>query len=228
MVGACGPPVCAFSIAALGAARAFDDPTLIDEPLNVEPEVDPRLLDSPISVLRPRWFACTAFVIDACARRIAGWRVSNSLHTDLALDALEQALHERRAPREGLIHHSDGVVQYLSLRDTERFVQMGIVPSVGSVGDSCDNAPRSSRGQALAESIIGLYKSEVIRHSRRHPRESGNRRGPWRHREAVEFATLQRVHGYNHRRLFEPLGHVPPAQFEAHYDHQLQESAMAA
>ena len=122
-------------------------------------------------------------------------------------------------------------MQYLSLRYTERLVQMGIAPSVGSVGDSCDNAPRSSRGQALAESIIGLYKSEVICHSRRHPRESresGNRRGPWRHCEAVELVTLQRVHGYNPRRLFGPLGHVPPAQFEAHYDHQLQESAMAA
>ena len=156
-----------------------------------------------------RGFACTAFVIDAYARRIVGWRVSHSLHTDLALDALEQALHERRAPREGLIHHSDRGVQYLSLRYTERLTQMGIVPSVGSVGDSCDNA--------LAESIIGLYKTELIAW-----------RGPWRHCEAVELATLQWVYWYNHRRLFEPLGHVPPAEFEAHYDHQLQESPMAA
>ena len=156
-----------------------------------------------------RGFAYTAFVIDAYARRIVGWRVSHSLHTDLALDALEQALHERRAPREGLIHHSDRGVQYLSLRYTERLVQMGIAPSVGSVGDSYDNA--------LAESIIGLYKSELIA-----------RRGPWRHCEAVELATLDWVHWYNHRRLFEPLGHVPPAQFEAHYYHQLRESAMAA
>ena len=153
-------------------------------------------------------FACTAFVIDAYARRIVGWRVSHSLHTDLALDALEQALHERCARREGLVHHSDGV-QYLSLRYTERLVQMGIAPSVGSVGDSYDNA--------LAESIIGLYKTELI-----------TRRGPWRHCEAVELATLEWVHWYNHRRLFEPLGHVPPAEFEAHYDHQLRESAMAA
>ena len=161
-----------------------------------------------------RGFAYTAFVIDAYARRIpafagTGWRVSNSLHTDLALDALEQALHERRAPRDGLIHHSDRGVQYLSLRYTERLAHRGIAPSVGSVGDSYDNA--------LAESIIGLYKTELIA-----------RRGPWRHCEAVELATLQWVHWYNHRRLFGPLGHVPPATFEAHYDHQLRESAMAA
>ena len=156
-----------------------------------------------------RGFAYTAFVIDAYARRIVGWRVSSSLHTDLALDALEQALHERRAPREGLIHHSDRGVQYLSLRYTERLAQRGIAPSVGSVGDSYDNA--------LAESIIGLYKTELIA-----------RRGPWRHCEAVELATLQWVHWYNHRRLFGPLGHVPPAAFEAHYYHQLRESAMAA
>ena len=156
-----------------------------------------------------RGFAYTAFVIDAYARRIVGWRVSNSLHTDLALDALEQALHERRAPRDGLIHHSDRGVQYLSLRYTERLAHRGIAPSVGSVGDSYDNA--------LAESIIGLYKTELIA-----------RRGPWRHCEAVELATLQWVHWYNHRRLFGPLGHVPPATFEAHYYHPLRESAMAA
>ena len=156
-----------------------------------------------------RGFAYTAFVIDAYARRIVGWRVSNSLHTDLALDALEQALHERRAPRDGLIHHSDRGVQYLSLRYTERLAHRGIAPSVGSVGDSYDNA--------LAESIIGLYKTELIA-----------RRGPWRHCEAVELATLQWVHWYNHRRLFGPLGHVPPAAFEAHYYHPLRESAMAA
>ena len=107
-------------------------------------------------------------------------------------------------------------MQYLSLRYTERLAQAGIAPSVGSVGDSYDNSPRSSRGQALAESIIGLYKTELIA-----------RRGPWRTCEAVELATLDWVHWYNHRRLFEPLGHVPPAAFEAHY-YQLHESAMAA
>ena len=100
-------------------------------------------------------------------------------------------------------------MQYLSLRYTERLAQMGIAPSVGSVGDSYDNA--------LAESIIGLYKTELIA-----------RRGPWRHGEAVELATLEWAHWYNHQRLFGPLGHVPPAEFEAHYYHQLQESAMAA
>ena len=170
---------------------------------------DPRFHGGRLYVATWRGFAYTAFVIDAYARRIVGWRVSHSLHTDLALDALEQALHERRAPREGLVHHSDRGVQYLSLRYTERLVQMGIAPSVGSVGDSYDNA--------LAESIIGLYKTELIA-----------RRGPWRHCEAVELVTLQWVHWYNHRRRFESLGSVPPAQFEAHYDHQLQESAMAA
>ena len=154
-----------------------------------------------------RGFAYTAFVIDACARRIVGWRVSHSLHTDLALDALEQALHERRAPREGLVHHSDRGVSLVALH--RALGADGIAPSVGSVGDSYDNA--------LAESIIGLYKSEVIA-----------RRGPWRHCEAVELATLEWVHWYNHRCLFGPLGHVPPAEFEAHYDHQLHESARAA
>ena len=177
---------------------------------------DPRFHGGRLYVATWRGFAYTAFVIDAYARRIVGWRVSSSLHTDLALDALEQALHERRAPRDGLIHHSDRGVQYLSLRYTERLAHRGIAPSVGSVGDSYDNA--------LAESIIGLYKTELIRHSR----ESGNQRGPWRHCEAVELATLQWVHWYNHRRLFGPLGHVPPAAFEAHYYHQLRESAMAA
>ena len=146
-------------------------------------------------------------------------------------------------PAKGLIHHGDRGVQYLSLHYTERLAQRGIAPSVGSVDDSPDKGtrslprqavsrgagstttpPRSSRGQALAESIIGLYKRELIRHSR----ESGNRRGPWRYCEAVELATLHWVHWYNHRRLFEPLGHVPPAAFEAHYCHQLRESAMAA
>ena len=109
------------------------------------------------------------------------------------------------------------------MRYTERLAHRGIAPSVGSVGDSYDNA--------LAESIIGLYKTELIRHSLSLPRkreESGNQRGPWRHCEAVELATLQWVHWYNHRRLFGPLGHVPPAAFEAHYYHQLRESAMAA
>ena len=157
-----------------------------------------------------RGFVYVAFVIDAYARRIVGWRVSNTLRSDLALDALEQALYER-APREdqGLIHHSDRGSQYLSIRYTERLKQAGLEPSVGSVGDSYDNA--------LAESIIGLYKTEVIR-----------RRGPWRDIEAVEFATLEWVHWFNHRRLFEPIGHIPPAEREAAYYRAATESAMAA
>lgn len=146
-----------------------------------------------------RGFVYVAFVIDAFARRIVGWRAANSLRTDLALDALEQALYGRSVNASAsLVHHSDCGSQYLSIRYTERLAEVGIEPSVGSVGDSYDNA--------LAESIIGLYKTEVIR-----------RRGPWRHLEAVEFATLEWVHWFNHRRLLEPIGHVPPVELEASY-----------
>jgi putative transposase len=157
-----------------------------------------------------RGFAYVAFVFDAFSRRIVGWRASSTLRTDLALDALEQALYER-APgaAQGLIHHSDRGSQYLSIRYTERLKEAGLEPSVGSVGDSYDNA--------LAESIIGLYKTEVIR-----------RRGPWRDLEAVEFATLEWVHWFNHRRLLEPIGHVPPAEHEAAYYRKESESAIAA
>ena len=156
-----------------------------------------------------RGFVYVAFVIDAFARRIVGWRASGSLRTDLALDALEQALHERSVNAgQSLIHHSDRGTQYLSIRYTERLVGAGIDPSVGSVGDSYDNA--------LAESIIGLFKTEVIR-----------RRGPWRHLEAVELATLEWVHWFNHQRLLEPIGHVPPAEHEATY-YATRELAMAA
>ena len=155
-------------------------------------------------------FAYVAFVIDAYARRIVGWRASNSLRTDLALDALEQALYNRAvADQDTLVHHSDRGVQYVSIRYTERLAEAGIEPSVGSVGDSYDNA--------LAETIIGLYKTEVIRE-----------RGPWRNLEAVEFATLEWVDWFNHRRLLEPIGHVPPAEMEAAYHRQSEESAMAA
>lgn len=139
-------------------------------------------------------FVYVAFVIDVFSRMIVGWRASRSLRTDLALDALEQALWARPASG-GLVHHSDRGVQYLSLRYTERLAQAGIEPSVGSVGDSYDNA--------LAESVIGLYKTEVI-----------YRRGPWKHLEAVEFATLEWVDWFNNRRLLEPIGNVPPAEFD--------------
>ena len=151
-----------------------------------------------------------AFVIDVFARRIVGWRVSSSLRTDLALDALEQALYERsRSSGSELIHHSDRGSQYLSIRYTERLAAAGIEPPVGSVGDSYDNA--------LAETIIGLYKTEVIR-----------QRGPWRSLEAVEFATLAWVDWFNHRRLLTSNGHVPPAELEAAYYAQTRESALAA
>jgi transposase InsO family protein len=142
-------------------------------------------------------FVYVAFVIDVFARRIVGWRVGTSLRTDLTLDALEQALHAR-PDRNGLVHHSDRGGQYLALRYTERLATAGIAPSVGTVGDSYDNA--------LAESVIGLYKTEVIR-----------RQGPWRHIEAVEFATLAWVDWFNTRRLLAPLGHVPPIEYERAY-----------
>lgn len=149
-----------------------------------------------------------AFVIDVFARRIVGWRVATSMRTDLVLDALEQAVYARSTP-EGLIHHSDRGSQYLSIRYSERLAQAGIESSVGSRGDSYDNA--------LAESIIGLYKTEVIR-----------RRGPWRNVDAVEYATLDWVHWFNHRRLLEPIGNIPPAELEWAYYRQVEESAIAA
>jgi putative transposase len=144
-----------------------------------------------------RGFVYVAFVVDVFSRRIVGWRASTSLRTDLALDALEQALYDRRDVEE-LIHHSDRGTQYLSIRYTERLAEAGIESSVGTVGDSYDNA--------LAESVIGLYKTEVIW-----------RRGPWRHIEQVEFATLEWVDWFNHRRLLEPIGYIPPAEFELMY-----------
>ncbi|PYN94773.1 MAG: IS3 family transposase [Candidatus Rokuibacteriota bacterium] len=157
-----------------------------------------------------RGFAYVAFVIDVFARRIVGWRVSSSLRSDLALDALEQALYDRPlAGDERLIHHSDRGVQYLSIRYTERLAEAGIEPSVGSTGDSYDNA--------LAESVIGLYKTEEIR-----------RRGPWRSVEDVEFATLEWVAWYNTRRLLEPLGYVSPDEFErAYYNRQTASAELA-
>ena len=151
-----------------------------------------------------------AFVIDAYARRIVGWRVSKSAEASFVLDALEQAIHARRpASGSGLIHHSDRGSQYLSIRYTERLGDAGIAPSVGSVGDSYDNA--------LAETVIGLFKTEVIR-----------RRGPWRSCEAVEIATLQWVDWFNHRRLLEPIGNIPPAEAEACYYAELESRAVAA
>ena len=155
-------------------------------------------------------FVYVAFVIDAYARRIVGWRVSRTAHASFVLDALEQALHDRRpAHRGGLVHHSDRGSQYVSIKYTERLVEAGVEPSVGSIGDSYDNA--------LAETINGLYKAEII-----------HRRGPWRSLEAVEFATLEWVDWFNNRRLLEPIGSIPPAEAEERYYAMLEHPAMAA
>jgi len=143
-------------------------------------------------------FVYAAFVIDAYSRRILGWQVSGSLRTDLALDALEMALWRRGGDVDGLVHHSDRGVQYLSIRYTERLADAGALTSVGSRGDAYDNA--------LAETVNGLYKTEVIR-----------KRGPWKTLEDVEFATLEWVDWFNHRRLLEYTDNIPPAEFEERY-----------
>jgi putative transposase len=155
-------------------------------------------------------FVYVAFVIDTFARRIVGWRVSRSAHAGFVLDALEQALADRKPVRgSGLVHHSDRGVQYVSIKYTGRLAEAGLVPSVGSVGDSYDNA--------LAETINGLYKAEVI-----------HRKGPWRSLEAVEFATLEWVDWFNTRRLLEPIGNIPPAEAEENYYKALEEPATLA
>jgi len=153
-------------------------------------------------------FVFVAFVIDVFSRRIVGWRVSRSMHTDFVLDALEQALWSRGHPK-GVIHHSDQGSQYLSIRYTERLAEAGANASVGSVGDSYDNA--------LAETINGLYKAELI-----------HKRGPWKNVDAVEYATLEWVDWFNNCRLLEPIGDIPPAEFEEVYYQQLRESAKVA
>jgi len=155
-------------------------------------------------------FVYVAFVIDAYARRIVGWRASRTAHAGFVLDALEQALHDRRPMhRGGLVHHSDRGSQYVSIKYTERLAEAGVEPSVGSVGDSYDNA--------LAETINGLYKAEVI-----------HRCGPWRSFEAVEFATLEWVDWFNNRRLLEPIGNIPPAEAEEQYYAMMDQLPMAA
>jgi transposase InsO family protein len=197
--------------------RAFKVTTIVDETARRPPD----LVHRDFTATRPNqlwvadityvatWvgFVYVAFVIDVFSRCIVGWRVSSSLKSDLALDALEQALHARR-DATGVIHHSDRGTQYTSIRYTERLAAGGLERSVGSVGDSYDNA--------LAETINGLYKTEVIRHS-----------GPWRNIDDVEYATLNWVDWFNNRRLLEPLGYVPPTEFEAAY-YQQQSQAMAA
>lgn len=155
-------------------------------------------------------FVYVAFVIDVFARRIVGWRVSRTAHAGFVLDALEQAIHERRpANSDGLVHHSDRGSQYLSIKYTERLAAAGIEPSVGSVGDSYDNA--------LAETINGLYKAELI-----------HRQGPWRSFEAVEFATLKWVDWFNNRQLMGPIGNIPPAEAEQLYYAKLEMPAKVA
>jgi transposase InsO family protein len=155
-----------------------------------------------------RGFVYVAFVIDVYSRRIVGWRASSSLRSDLALDALEQALWDRAPEKEDrLVHHSDRGGQYLSIRYTDRLIEAGIELSVGSVGDAYDNA--------LAESVIGLFKTEVINHE-----------GPWRGLEHVEFATLEWVAWFNSQRLLEPIGYVPPAEYEEAY-YRAQQAAAA-
>jgi transposase InsO family protein len=155
-------------------------------------------------------FVYVAFIIDVFARRIVGWRVSRSMRTDFVLDALEQALYARQPERDAsLIHHSDRGSQYVSIRYTERLAEAGIEPSVGSKGDSYDNA--------LAETINGLYKAELI-----------HRRAPWKTVESLELATLEWVTWFNHQRLLEPLGYIPPAEAEERYYLQLTEQAAPA
>jgi putative transposase len=155
-----------------------------------------------------RGFVYVAFVIDVYSRMLVGWRVSTSMKADLVLDALEQAVHAR-SDTEGLIHHSDRGVQYLSIRYSDRLAECGIAASVGTTGDSYDNA--------LAESLIGLFKTEVI-----------GPRGPWKNVDAVEFATLEWVDWFNNRRLLEPIGDVPPAEFELMYYRRREAHAQAA
>ncbi len=147
-------------------------------------------------------FAYVAFIIDVYSRSIVGWQASRSLRTDLALDALEQALWARKGPFDGLIHHSDRGVQYLSIRYTERLAEAGVATSVGSRGDSYDNA--------LAESVIGLYKAELV-----------HRRGPWRGLDDRELATLEWVDWYNHQRLHSALDYLPPAEYERNQEREM-------
>ncbi|MBM7066645.1 IS3 family transposase [Actibacterium sp. 188UL27-1] len=153
-------------------------------------------------------FVYVACVIDVFARRIVGWCVSRTAHAGVVLDALEQTVHQRQ-PGSGLTHQSDRGSQYLSIRYTERLAEAGIEPSVGSVGDSYDNA--------LAETIDGLFKAEVI-----------HRRGPWRSLDAVEYATLEGVDWFNNRRLLEPIGNIPPAEAEVNFYAALERSDIAA
>jgi len=158
----------------------------------------------------PTWqgLVYVAFILDVYARRIVGWRVAKNMRSELVLDALEQAVWARGGP-QGVVHHSDRGSQYLSIRYTERLAEAGFEPSVGSKGDSYDNA--------MAESVIGLFKTEVINHQ-----------GPWRTFDSVEYATLVWIDWYNQKRLHSAIDYVPPAEFEMAYYEQLSESGVAA
>ena len=197
----------AFKVTTVSDKAAVRPPDLVQRDFNAE---KPNRLWVADLTYVATWagFAYVAFVIDVFSRSIVGWRVSKSLRSDLALDALEQALHFRPTGTD-LVHHSDRGVQYLSIRYTQRLAEAGIERSVGSVGDSYDNA--------LAETVNGLFKTEVI-----------HRRGPWRCIDDVEYATLEWVDWFNHRRLLEPLGYVPPAEFEAAYYRAQNAPAIAA
>lgn len=178
-----------------GAARAAD---LVDRQFAAE---RPNLLWLVDFTYVPTWrgMAFTAFVFDACSQRIVGWRTASSMPTELPLDALEMALWTRATAGQdvtGLVHHSDAGSQYTSIRYTDRLLEAGAVASIGSVGDSYDNA--------LAESLIGLYKAELVRPE-----------GPWRGVDELELATLNWVHWWNEVRLHSSLGYVPPTEFEA-------------
>ena len=156
----------------------------------------------------PSCLLYVAFVIDVFSRRIVGWRVSSSMRMDFVLDALDQALHAWQPERtDALIHHSDRGSQYVSIRYSERLAEAGIEPSVGSRGDSYDNA--------LTETINGLYKTELI-----------HRRAPWKTKESLELATLEWVSWFNHHRLLEPIGYIPPAEAEENYCRQLASQAV--
>jgi len=154
-------------------------------------------------------FAYVAFIVDVYSRFIVGWRVSRHMRTEFVLDALEQALHARRPEPHRLIHHSDRGSQYLSIRYSERLGEAGIEPSVGNVGDSYDNA--------MAETINGLYKTELI-----------HKRGPWKSVETLEWETLKWVTWFNQQRLLEPIGNRPPAEFEALYEQSQAAISVAA
>jgi putative transposase len=197
----------AFKVTTIADDSAARPPDLVDRDFNA---TRPNQLWVADLTYVATWagFVYVAFVIDVFSRCIVGWRVSNSLRSDLALDALEQALHAR--PHDAkLIHHSDRGVQYLSIRYTERLAEAGLERSVGSVGDSYDNA--------LAETVIGLFKTEIIR-----------RCGPWRSIDEVEYATLEWVDWFNNRRLLEPIGYIPPVEYEeAYYRSQEHPAAVA-